>query len=444
MRCNLPWSSRNAIAMGAVALSVGVLAACSGGGSSSPSAGASAPADTGPITIGASLSLTPASGNFTADGQAFKKGYKLWAKDVNAHGGLLGRQVVLKILDNQSSPNQVVTDYQTLISTDHVDLTFGPFSSLLTTPASRWRRITATRSSRAPAARRPCSTRRPTRPTTTRSTSACRSRTRSCRSWTISRPCRRAQRERLTAAYPMAQDPFADPPVQLAEQKLQALGVQTKTFTGIPNPFPEVPSSYPAAAAAVAALHPDIVVLGSTDVPTVQAFMKVFEQKNYTPKMFIAASGPDQGTAFTGAVGAGNAAGVMVPNGWYPGFRNSASQAMVSEYVKLYGGSASGVNADVAEAYSVGQVTAAAIKATGGTDNTKIIQYLHSGATIQTVQGPVQFNSLGENVAAAAFVFQWQDNGTKFVQVLPQGSQNGSVSILATKPAWATTTTTTG
>ena len=33
----------------------------------------------------------------------------------------------------------------------------------------------------------------------------------------------------------------------------------------------------------------------------------------------------------------------------------------------------------------------------------------------------MQFNSLGENVAAAAFVFQWQDNGTKFVQVLPQG-----------------------
>jgi hypothetical protein len=50
----------------------------------------------------------------------------------------------------------------------------------------------------------------------------------------------------------------------------------------------------------------------------------------------------------------------------------------------------------------------------------------------------VQFNSLGENVAAAAFVFQWQDNGTKFVQVLPQGS-SGSDPILATKPAWATT-----
>ena len=33
----------------------------------------------GPITIGASLSRT---GDFSADGQAFEKGYKLWAKDV--------------------------------------------------------------------------------------------------------------------------------------------------------------------------------------------------------------------------------------------------------------------------------------------------------------------------------------------------------------------------
>ena len=67
------------MAMGAVALSVGVLAACSSGGSS-PSAGTAGPASTGPITIGASLSL---HGGFQADGEAFQKGYELWASDVN-------------------------------------------------------------------------------------------------------------------------------------------------------------------------------------------------------------------------------------------------------------------------------------------------------------------------------------------------------------------------
>src|ERR1700735_3973144 len=148
---NLPWFSKNAVTLGAVAaLSVGVLAACSGSNSStststststssssssppaSPSTAAS-PGGTGPITIGISLSLT---GDFSADGLAFQQGCKLWAKDVNAAGGIMGRQVKLTILNDTSSPNQVVTNYNTLISADHVDLTFGPFSSLLTAPAS--------------------------------------------------------------------------------------------------------------------------------------------------------------------------------------------------------------------------------------------------------------------------------------------------------------------
>src|SRR6202043_388621 len=98
----------------------------------------------------------------------------------------------------------------------------------------------------------------------------------------------------------------------------------------------------------------------------------------------------------------------MVPNGWSPQYANTASQNMVKEYVTQYGGSASGVNADVAEAYSVGQVMAQAVTATGGTDNSKIISYLHSGVTLNSVQGPVKFDALGENGAAAAFVFQWQ------------------------------------
>jgi branched-chain amino acid transport system substrate-binding protein len=232
----------------------------------------------------------------------------------------------------------------------------------------------------------------------------------------------------------MAQDPFADPPVQLAQTLLSNLGVRT-VYSNI---FTETQSAYKAPAEAVAASGAQLVVLGSTDVPTVQTFMQVFEQQHYTPKLFIAASGPDQGAAFTSAVGVGNAEGMMVPNGWYPGYRNTASEQMVREYVAQYGGNADGVNADVAEAYSVGQIVAQAVTATGGTDNAKIIAYLHSGVTLSSVQGPVRFDALGENGAAAAFVFQWQ-NG-KFDQVLPNTAL-GSQQILNPKPPWGNTTT---
>src|SRR5215472_17569780 len=114
----LPCFSRNVAALGAVALSVGVLAACSSGGSSSSSSSAassapassasaagaasSSPANSTPILIGASLSRT---GDFSDDGKAFEQGYDLWVKDVNAAGGILGRQVKLVVLDDKSDPN---------------------------------------------------------------------------------------------------------------------------------------------------------------------------------------------------------------------------------------------------------------------------------------------------------------------------------------------------
>jgi hypothetical protein len=78
---------------------------------------------------------------------------------------------------------------------------------------------------------------------------------------------------------------------------------------------------------------------------------------------------------------------------------------------------------------------AQAVTATGGIDNAKIISYLHSGVTLQTVQGPVMFDALGENSKAAGFMFQW--NNGNFVQAL---DTNGTptAQFIATKPAWAT------
>jgi branched-chain amino acid transport system substrate-binding protein len=92
-----------------------------------------------PITVGISLPLggSDTSDPFIADGQACRIGYELWASDVNSHGGLLGRPVRLKILDDKGSEQLTQANYQTLIKTDHVDLVLAPFSSLLTTDAAK-------------------------------------------------------------------------------------------------------------------------------------------------------------------------------------------------------------------------------------------------------------------------------------------------------------------
>jgi branched-chain amino acid transport system substrate-binding protein len=396
-----------------------VLAASMAAGCSSSGSGASAKP---PILIGASLSLT---GDFSADGQAYERGYELWAHDVNASGGLLGRKVKLVILNDNSSPTQVDTNYTDLITVHHVALTFGPFSSLLTAPAAevahRYGFAFVEGAGGAPLV---FSEKLPnvfdvSLPVANELDPLV--------DWIKSLP---ASQRPATAAYPMADDPFATPQVQLAQSRLQPLGIKT-LYSKV---FPEEVPDYAPNADLVAATGAQMVVLGSTDVPTVASFMKAFEQQHYNPKIFIAAAGPDQGGAFTSAVGVSNATGMMVPDAWYPGYANAASQAMVKEYVAKYGGTASDVNADVAEAYSVGQVTAQAVKATGGTTGSKIITYLHSGVTLTSVQGAVRFNSLGQNVKAIAFVFQWQ-NG-KFVQVLPVHA-TGSVAIISPKPSWA-------
>jgi branched-chain amino acid transport system substrate-binding protein len=406
------------------------VAACSSSGSSSSSAGTtntSSPTNTKPILIGASLSLT---GDFSADGQAFQKGYELWASDVNANGGLLGRHVTLKILNDNSSPTQVQTNYQTLFASDKVDLAFGPFSSLLTTPsasvAARYNYALIEGAGGAPSVF--ASPANQSAHNIFDVSLPIEDELIPFVNWVASLPP--GQRPK-TAAYPMADDPFADPPVQLAQQKLQALGVKT-VYSKI---FPAENASYKPAADQVAATGAQAVVLGSTDVPTVAAFMQAFEQQHYNPKMFICAAGPDQGAAFTSAVGKGNATGMMVPNGWYPGYANPDSQKMVQAYVAKYGGSPSDINADVAEGYSVGQVAAQAVIATKGTDNPKIITYLHSGVTLTSVQGPVRFDNFGKNSSAAAFTFQWQQQGTAYKQVLPV-STAGSVAIINPKPNW--------
>jgi branched-chain amino acid transport system substrate-binding protein len=403
------------------ALAAALVAGCSssGGGTRKSSA---------PIVIGASLSL---SGDFSTDGQAFQKGYKLWVSQVNSHGGIDGHQVRLDILNDNSSPSQVATNYQKLITVNHVNLTFGPFSSLLTAPASavahRYGYAFVEGAGGAPIvfAQKLSNVFDVSLPVANELDPFS--------TWIKSLP---ASQRPATAAYPMANDPFATPQVQLTQKTLEPAGIRTSYM----KIFPEEVADYQAPADNVAASKAQLVVLGSTDVPTVKAFMTAFEQQHYNPKIFIAAAGPDQGQPFLSAVGAANATGVMVPDAWYGGSANPLSQAMVKAYIAKFGGSASGINADVAEAYSVGEVVQQAIIRTHSADlsaralNARLVSYLHSGVTLQSVQGPVKFNSLGENLIATAFIFQWQHG--KFVQVLPLGAP-GSVKILYPKPHWA-------
>jgi branched-chain amino acid transport system substrate-binding protein len=400
---------------GASLATVALLAAC-GSSSSGNSSGAK-----GPITIGASLSL---SGDFAADGQAFQRGYQLWAADQNAKGGLLGRQIKLDIISDSSSPSQVVSNYQKLIGSNKDGLVFGPFSTLLTVPAarvaSRYGYTFVEGAGGGPAVfgaglKNVFDVSIPVKNNLI-----------TFAQWVASMPA--AQRPK-TVAYATVNDPFTQPQIPAAQFILAAAGVKT-VYSKV---FPAEVTDFTPIAGQVASAKPDVVVLGSVDVPTVSAFVHSFIQQHFQPKVFIATSGPDQGAAFVKAVGTGNENGIMVPNGWFGGFQKADSQQMVKEYIAKYGGTPSDVNADVAEAYSVGQVIAQAVTATKSLEGAKITSYLKSGVTLDSVQGPVKFDNLGENTAQKTLTFQWQ-NAT-LVNTLPIGTP-GSKPPVFPKPAW--------
>ena len=415
-------SYRKCVLAGFAVASAALLAACgSSSSSSSSSGGASSSSSSSPITIGASLSL---SGDFAADGQAFQKGYQLWATDQNAKGGLLGRQVKLDIISDASSPAQVVSNYQKLIGSNKDQLVFGPFSTLLTLPsarvAARYGYAFVEGAGGGPAVfgsglKGVFDVSVPVKNNLV-----------TFSQWVASLPA--GQRPK-TAAYATVNDPFTQPQIPVAQSILEGAGVKTLSS----KVFPAEVTDFTPIASQLASSKADIVVLGSVDVPTVSAFVHSFIQQHFNPKVFIATAGPDQGAPFVKAVGAGNENGIFVPNGWYGGFQKPDSQQMVKEYIAKYGGTPSDINADVAEGYAVGQVIAQAVEATKSLDNQKIIDYLHSGVTLDSVQGPVKFDSLGENTAQKTVTFQWQ--GGKLVQALPTTTA-GSVPPLLPKPAW--------
>lgn len=408
-------SGRAALVLTTVCL---VLAGCGGSSSSSSSSKSGGP----PITIGASLSL---SGDFSADGQAFQQGYKLWADYVNSHGGIMGRKVQLKILSDASSPVQVVTDYQKLITSDHVDLVFGPFSTLLTKASS----VVANRYGYAfpeGAGGGPSVFTRGLHNIFDVSLPVANNLV-SFAHWILSLP---PSERPTTAAYATEDDPFTAPQLDVARAILEKGGVKTAYKTT----YPSETTDFTPIADSVIHARAQVGIFG-TLLPDIVAFINTFQQQHYNPQAIIATAGPDQGSQFLKAIGGTkNAEGILVPNGgWYPQINTFQNKQMVKDYLAKYGGKAADISSDVAEAYSVGQVIAQAITKAHSIKNADVMKALRSG-TFNSVQGPVKFNSVGENVAATSYLFQWQHG--QLVPVYPPKVVTGNVKPEYPKPNW--------
>jgi branched-chain amino acid transport system substrate-binding protein len=389
----------------AVVLTLGISACASSGGSTAGSGK--------PLVVGVSVSL---NGDFSGDGKALEQGYQLWADDVNAKGGLLGRKVQFKFVDDASSTQQVVTNYQNLITRDKVDLTFGPFSSLLTIPSSG----VASRYGYAfpePAGGGPEVFSHGLKNVFFVQPAPVVNNLVSYTKWLVGLP---AGQRPTTAAYSTQDDPFTQPQVDKARSLLEAAGVRT-TYNKV---YPAETTDFTPLALAVAHSGADAVVLG-TQLPDAIAFVQTFEQQHFNPKSLVETTGPDQGSDFSDKVGKANTEGIIVPAGWWPSARTGQNDHFVKAFVAKYGGDAASISADAAEAYSVGQVVEQAANRANSVENAKLISTLHSG-TYQTIQGPMAFDKTGQP-NGASFLVQWQ--GAQTVPVYP-------TAIAAAKPEY--------
>jgi branched-chain amino acid transport system substrate-binding protein len=85
-----------------------------------------------PIRIGYCLSL---SGGLKANGQTARLAHQIWADDVNARGGLLGRGVELVCVDDHTDATSVPAIYESLLNDQRVDLLLGGYGNNSISPA---------------------------------------------------------------------------------------------------------------------------------------------------------------------------------------------------------------------------------------------------------------------------------------------------------------------
>ena len=85
-----------------------------------------------PIKIGFGMALT---GPLAVNGQQALLGSQIWAEEINAKGGLLGRQIELVHYDDQSNPSTVPGLYTKLLDVDKCDVVISGYATNMIAPA---------------------------------------------------------------------------------------------------------------------------------------------------------------------------------------------------------------------------------------------------------------------------------------------------------------------
>jgi branched-chain amino acid transport system substrate-binding protein len=374
----------------------------------------------GPIKIGISLPLT---GDFAEPGKGIREGYEVWAEQVNAGGGMLGRKVELIFRDDASDPNRVVTDYESLITQNKVNLVFGPFSSRLVIPAAevaeQYNMLFVE-----PAGAAPEVFTQGFKYLFYAAPAVANDHYNYLAEYILALP---ADQRPKTAAYASLDDPFAKGTAYGLRDKLAKGGIKTVAD----EVYPPENTDFAAIAARIASKKPEIIV-GGTQFEDSVGLVRAFQELKVQPKLAAFSTGPTL-PEFPEGVGKASE-GILSPVGWALGATTTGNKEFVEAHKKKFGKDPS---EDQANGYTVGQVVKAAVDAVGCVDPTeecqkKLADHIRQG-TFETIVGPLSFDDNGR--PEQAHMIQQYING-KIEIVLPKDSKAKTADLVFPKPAW--------
>ena len=373
---------------------------------------------TGPIEIGISLPLT---GDFSEPGKGVQRGYEAWADYVNENGGLLGRDVELTILDDQSNADRVAADYEKLINSDGVDLIFGPFSTRLVVPAAQVAQDYGFLFVEPAGAAEEVFTQG--FDNLFYAAPAVANDHYDYLADTIE-AMPEAERPK-TAAYASMDDPFAMGTAYGLKDRLEEMGVETV----VDEVYPPNTTDFGSIAAKVADSEADVVV-GGTQYQDAVNMIVALQQLNYQPKMAAFSTAPTN-PEFPEAIG-DKTEGILSPTGYTPEATFPTNKEFVDYYTEKNGTPPA---EDEANAWTTGQVVAAAVEAVECASpdpecQSQLIDWLRENE-VDTVVGPLTWDAEGRP-QGAHLIQQYVDGQIRIV--LPE--EAAEADLILEKPRW--------
>lgn len=370
-----------------------------------------------PIVIGASLPLT---GDFSQPGTQAKRGYEVWRDMVNADGGLLDRKVTLKLTDDASNQDTVVSDYTRLITQDKVDLVLGTFSSLLNFPAS----AVAEKNGMLfvePAGGAPNMFDRGFKYLIYAQPALAPAQANVFVDWIKGLP----EDERpKTAAYPTQDDPFARPVIESMKKQLEELGVETVYS----KTYPAETANLQTVASAIAAKKPDLVAQGAVFEDGV-SLVRSLRQIGFSPKVLFQTSAPSNSDQYSKGVGEANTEGVFYTVSWNEKAETPLNKEFVAAYAKKYNNELPAE--DAADAFAAAQILQKAVEEVGKIDQAKLAEWLHANK-VETILGPLSWDKRGAPLSDFILA-QWQSGD---VQVVAPKEAATTDKVVFPKPGW--------